>query len=372
MFNFDFVSDEKFRFSLERDYQELTSSVQVGAWKAAHLLAGSIIEAILADYLLATGLQHTDLLNMALEDAISLAAEKGALSNRAEYIAYTIKSYRNLIHPDRDIRLSENIEEGSAKVVQALVDIVTKEIAEAKKKLYGYTAEQIVNRIIKDSSTHVVLPYLLKNTSEFEKKRLLVEVIPRKYIDYLENSEPGVTHSLSALSKSFYLMFNTVNEQTKKEVAENFVKVIQEAKAYPLYVHQNQFFRGHFLAYLSKEDAKLVKRCLFSLLEEQVNKPIFRTLEGIGEFIEKEDVHNFISPIILSTFKEPYRPSASLEEIGEFLCEECSKMPEDVKEYIRAFLHEDRWSFRNDNDKERLTYLRNLILTPRIWANRFM
>lgn len=119
MLNFDFVSDEKFRFSLEKDYQELTSSIQNGAWKAAHLLAGSIIEALLIDYLLATGLQHTDLLNMTLEDAIRLSAEKGALSEKTEYIVYTIKSYKNLIHPDRSIRLNENIEEGSGRVAQA-------------------------------------------------------------------------------------------------------------------------------------------------------------------------------------------------------------------------------------------------------------
>lgn len=370
MLNFDFVSDEKFRFSLEKDYQELTSSLKNSAWKAAHLLAGSIIEAILIDYLLATGLQRAHLLNMTLEDVISLSAEKGALSEKTEYIAYTIKSYKNLIHPDRTIQLGENTGEGSAKLVQALVDIITKEIAEAKKKLYGYTAEQIINRILKDSSTNAVLPYLLKNTSEFEKKRLLMEVIPQKYIDYLEKTELGVTNSLSALSKSFSIMFNNTNDQTKKDVAANFVKIIQDEKAYQLYIHQNEFFKGHFLAYLNTENSKIVKKWLFSVLEEQVNKSILKTLDGIGEFIEIEDVHNFINPIILSTFKEPHRPVVSIEDIGDFLYEEYSKMPEDVKDYIRTFLHEDKWSFRNDNDKERLTYLRNLILSPRIWTNR--
>lgn len=370
MLNFDFVSDENFRFSLEKDYQELISSLQTGAWKAAYLLAGSIIEAILVDYLLATGLQQADLLNIALEDAISLSADQGALSEKTEYIAYTIKAYKNLIHSDRATRLNENIEEGNAKVAQALVDIITKEISEAKKKLYGYTAEQIVNKIIKNSSTNTILPYLLRNTSEFEKKRLLMEVIPQKYFDYLEKTEQGVTNSLSTLSKSFYNIFNTASDQTKKAVAENFVKIIQVGKTYQLYVHQNEFFKGYFLAYLSIENSKIVKKHLFSILEEEVNKAILKTLEGIGEFIEMEDVHCFISPIILYTFKEPHRPLVSIEDIGDFLCEEYSKMSTDVKDYICTFLDEKKWSFRNDNDKERLTYLRNMILSPRIWVNR--
>ena len=79
-------------------------------------------------------------------------------------------------------------------------------------------------------------------------------------------------------------MFNTVSDQTKKDVAQNFVKIIQDEKAYQLYVHQNQFFKGHFLAYLSPKDAQIVKKSLFLVLEEQVSNPILKTLEGIGEF----------------------------------------------------------------------------------------
>ena len=370
MLNFDFVSDEKFRFSLEKDYQELTSSLQNSAWKAAYILSGSIIEAILIDYLLATGYQQTDPLSMTLEDAIGACVGEDVLSEKSGYIVYTMRSYRNLIHPVKAVRLGESIEEGSAKVSQALVEMIVKEVSEAKKKKYGYTAEQIVNKVIKDSSTNAVLPYLLKNTSELEKKRLLLEVIPQKYIDYLEKTEHGVSNNLAALSKSFYIMFNTATDQTKKDVVQNFVKIIKDEKAYHLYVHQNEFFKAHFLAYLSTEDSKLVKKSLFSILEEKVNKSILKTLEGIGEFIQTEDVHDFISPIILSTFKEPHRPSASIEDIGEFLCEVYFKMPEDVKDHVRDFLNEDRWSFRNDNDKERLTYLRNLILSPKIWTSR--
>jgi hypothetical protein len=370
MLNFDFVSDEKFRFSLEKDYQELTLSLQHGAWKAAYILAGSIIEAILIDYLLAIDYQDADPLKMTFESAISVCNDVDALSEKTEYMLYTINAYKNLIHPVKTVRLSESIEEGNAKVSQALVEIIAKEIAENKKKKYGYTAEQIVNKVIKDSSTNAVLPYLLKNTSEFEKKRLLLDVIPQKYIDCLEKTEHGVSNRLAALSKSFYIMFNTVSDQTKKDVVQNFVKIIKDEKAYQLYVHQNQFFKGHFLAYLNTEDARVVKKSLFAVLEEQINKPILKTLEGIGQFIQIEDVHDFISPIVLSTFKEPHRPSVSLEDIGEFLCEEYAKMSEDVKEYICSFLDEERWSFRNDNDKERLTYLRNLILSPSIWTNR--
>src|ERR1043166_4837844 len=49
---FDFVSDERFRESLESDYLEIQRCLDAEAWKAVHVLAGSIVEAVLIDYLL--------------------------------------------------------------------------------------------------------------------------------------------------------------------------------------------------------------------------------------------------------------------------------------------------------------------------------
>jgi hypothetical protein len=48
MAKFDFISDERFRASLQSDYSELGKAGQAEAWKAVHVLAGSIIEAVLA------------------------------------------------------------------------------------------------------------------------------------------------------------------------------------------------------------------------------------------------------------------------------------------------------------------------------------
>ncbi len=54
---FDFISGEEFRESLDADYHELNSAMEVHAWKAVHVLAGSIIEALLVDYLTASNYQ---------------------------------------------------------------------------------------------------------------------------------------------------------------------------------------------------------------------------------------------------------------------------------------------------------------------------
>ena len=57
---FNFITTRDFRTSLENDYKELCSCLETGCWKAAHVLAGSIVEAVLIDYLVATGFHTKD------------------------------------------------------------------------------------------------------------------------------------------------------------------------------------------------------------------------------------------------------------------------------------------------------------------------
>ena len=62
--------------------------MQVGAWKAVHVLAGSIIEAVLVDYLFAIGYHKEDPLRVSLERAITICKQKGILSEKTEHIAH--------------------------------------------------------------------------------------------------------------------------------------------------------------------------------------------------------------------------------------------------------------------------------------------
>src|SRR6266568_1052437 len=128
---FDFVSGENFRLSLEADYRELDLTMKAGAWKAVHVLAGSIIETLLVDHLVASGYQKRtskDPLKMRLEDIIAACKTEKALSEKTEQFSHVIRSYRNLIHPGRVVRLSETVDENGATIAHALVNIVIKEL----------------------------------------------------------------------------------------------------------------------------------------------------------------------------------------------------------------------------------------------------
>src|SRR6185312_10967285 len=110
--NFDFISDQQFKASLLADYGEMLKSLESGAWKSVHVLAGSAVEAILVDYLLTTDYQKrkgSDPLKMDLAGAIAACKDEGVLSEKAADLSSVVRGYRNLIHPGRVIRLKEKV-----------------------------------------------------------------------------------------------------------------------------------------------------------------------------------------------------------------------------------------------------------------------
>src|SRR5688572_58721 len=122
---FDYITDPQFRASLESDYKELDSSLAAENWKSAHVLAGSIVEALLIDHIIAEGLAKKEAaLKLDLAGAIAKCVDAKVLSQRTADLSSVIRSYRNLIHPGRSIRLNELVDADSARIALSLVGIV--------------------------------------------------------------------------------------------------------------------------------------------------------------------------------------------------------------------------------------------------------
>jgi hypothetical protein len=89
------------------------------AWKAVHVLAGSIVEAVLADYLISTGQKSPDPLEMGLAQLIAACKKAGVLNQRTAELSGALKAYRNLIHPGRARRIGEEADADVADVAQS-------------------------------------------------------------------------------------------------------------------------------------------------------------------------------------------------------------------------------------------------------------
>jgi hypothetical protein len=189
---FDFITNDPFRKSLENDFRELTDCSKAKAWKAVHVLAGSIIEAVLIDHLNESGKKLTkDPLKMEFAELIQFCKDEKILSQKSVDLSSVIRGFRNLIHPGRAIRLQEKVDQNGATVAMVLVDMIVAEVCSRRRDTLGYTAEQICVKIQNDSTAMTIIEHLLKQVNEKEKEKLLLYTIPTSYMVTLQRCNPG-------------------------------------------------------------------------------------------------------------------------------------------------------------------------------------
>ncbi len=219
---FKFIADDDLRASLEADYTELTKAVDNGLWKCAHVLAGSIIEAVLIDYLLVVkhkNLSEDEILKFDLGKAIPASKEEGILTDDSVALCTVVRQYRNLIHPGRIKRLSVEVDEQRAKVAFSLVQMVVKEVESRRKDAYGITAEQIIGKLLIDPDT-AVLESLLRDMKPQELERLAIGLLPKKLLnDGIHTQGQGKWHETRlAYGRCFRLALQVAPELVTKAV----------------------------------------------------------------------------------------------------------------------------------------------------------
>ena len=300
--SFDFITDEDFRRVLEADLKEIEQCLESKAWKAVHVLAGSIIEAVLIDYLIAEKhLERDAALKMNFGRAIELAAEKGIISKKLSDLSSAIKEYRNLIHPGRSIRTREAITGDSANVAISLVQMILTEIEGRKRSDYGYTAEQIVSKIEQDPSVEAILKRLLQELNQPEMERLLLKVVPEKYMTVWE--EPYFQDGYEHLPRMLPILFRTVYEQAdcqlQARVAQNFVRILLEGTEEFIRAYSRAFFRMSDLQHLPANDAQAVKEYFFAQIKNnQDDSGLILALSGIGKHLLPDEISSFVDPLV--------------------------------------------------------------------------
>jgi hypothetical protein len=323
--SFDFITDEGLRESLQADYDELVVSVNNGAWKAVHVLAGSIIEALLVDSLLATrtpGAKGKDPLKMDLSDLISECRTAGLLSESTEQLSTVVRNYRNLIHPGRLMRLRETVNESKAEVAKALVDIIVAEVVAKRRETYGYTAEQVMDKVENDPSALAILAHLLKDMNPVEFERLLVCVFPPRYFryiaqlpDYWEPSrepspaELALDRTISSLEQCFTLVYSIAPDAVKAKAAQDFVRILREESEANVLAYEAACFRCSELKYLTDEDAKIVKTHVLSRFTGRQSREtistVMRVIDGIGPYLTASEGADLAQAISMTISRQP-------------------------------------------------------------------
>ena len=144
---FLFIKDAEVRSDLLRDLVATRSSLLHGEWKAATVIAGSIVEALLL-----WGIENSDIAKVqnasksvvqkgaltkslpadhaqwGLHQLVEVAAELGLLEPDTATEARLAKDFRNLIHPGRALKKQQTCDRGTALVASAAVEHVARDL----------------------------------------------------------------------------------------------------------------------------------------------------------------------------------------------------------------------------------------------------
>lgn len=273
---FDFITSPDFRQSLESDYAEMRTCARESAWKSVQILAGSIIEALLVDYLVATNepaRAGVAPLRMDLAQAISVCLEEKILTQRSADLSSVVRSYRNLIHPGRLVRLEEaQPNRASSEIAIALVDLIVEEVAKRRKEKFGLTPEQVLSKIERDSNCLPYLKHLLADVGARDRERLLLRVLPDRYNELADDDEshPFTIPSLTIprLQKAYRIVYDAATEDHKSKAAAEFVRVLREADGETVTRYRRAFFQVQDIKYVAGQHLALVKQHLLSTVAQ--------------------------------------------------------------------------------------------------------
>jgi len=298
---FDFISDTKFRNILKRDFLELEKCLEIKANKAVLVLSGSIVEAILTEYFLnnlPNKMSKEQIMKQELYSLIDLAFEKKLISQKAKDLSTVIKSYRNLIHPGREIRENEQFDDDTAIVSFSLLKIITSEIKENYIKKYGYTAKDIISKLETDRLSYSIFEQLVERINSSEKITLLNDLTEYALTEDMDPFS-GI-RDVKSLVQSLKLLLSkeVILDQLKK-----LLKKVQTSdqsqiiKLYNLY-HED-------LRLLQQSDREIIITYILTYLEHHLNdKQVSKfnqdkTFTTIGYYIDssrlKQLVKNFIN-----------------------------------------------------------------------------
>lgn len=135
-----FIGHSGLRASIAEDMVQVASSISNAEWKAATVLAGSVLEAVLLDWIVDQD-PHEVEVAMAkcgikkdlkanppekwhLRDYIKVAAETGFIDDDIVGLVNATKNYRNLIHPGREVRTRQRCSRETAFAAASAMDAI--------------------------------------------------------------------------------------------------------------------------------------------------------------------------------------------------------------------------------------------------------
>jgi len=391
--DFGFVGSADLRTSLQSDYAELEKALQGELWKSACVLAGSIAEAALLDYInilghcsatqedlgreMLPGLINAavgiDVLTASQPQAVTWSlkdltqAGRDALrsdSDRALRTVYlmssAVKDFRNLIHPGRELRLREKADRNIAMAARAFVDRLILELGRESRRRFPYSAEDVINKVQCDEGARTVLLDIVRKTRPSEIGRLLVDLAPKAYLDSLSlllnaagpvqdpydldffheiPDDVDVADAKSQcrwVTQAYCLAFDSASTDQKKAALHAVASLLVKRSSWEVTNIELHLLRIPSLQYASTEDQMLIAGDVLDRIQgSSSGKRFIECAGGIGAFLNPEQSAGLVETL-LGIGWPLLEPESTRKEAKDFLRREYFIMPTDSARSVSA------------------------------------
>lgn len=127
--NFDFVENSSIRKIIERDFNELQNLATEKTTKSVIIISGGILESLLIDALVfAQKLTFNAAVRETLENLLKKASEKPNPIVLEDVLSNSIRGYRNLVHPGKEIRGNIQFDSADAELAISAIKIISRDI----------------------------------------------------------------------------------------------------------------------------------------------------------------------------------------------------------------------------------------------------
>jgi len=206
-------------------------------------------------------------------------------------------------------------------------------VAKRKQETYGYTAEQLLDRLKGAPSAPSLVAHLVKDTPSPEIERLLIDLLPVAYFTASEdpNAEPGYHGHLLVCYRS---VFDLASDDIKTKVCKRLYELYRMEPETTVVLYEDNFFKTSDLRYLAPNEQDFIKTHLVGRINVGLlTEEMISSLEGIGSFLSTDEVDTFAFALLAVINRDNVKLASKAQTL---LLSEYSSMSDACRSEVRA------------------------------------
>lgn len=300
------IRDPELRKLVRSDCDEFDTAYDKHLLKACLVLAGSITEGLLLNYLETIGYcppKGLTTREMSLGSMLKACVDAGDLSTDAEKLCGVLKEYRDLVHPGRVLRERLKPDCSQRDVAKQAVERVASDMVHAAWRRSEWAAESIFQNALGSQMGGVpsecVVQLGINRLSEEQLDRLVVEVIPQQMHETSGESVDFAYETLLACRVCLEPAWPRVSHETRVAAAAALAKSIEWAAALEeVGAGASDGLINDVLEYLEPAVRNLVLDETIANMASQLDRGVRPNIKGLARYLRSEDVKRFVTPLV--------------------------------------------------------------------------